>query len=71
MAIYVDRLLNHGWKYGKNCHLTADTEEELLAFAAMLGMKRSWLQVSRSGIQHFDLTAKRRELAVRLGAIEK
>jgi len=69
--VYVDRLLDHGWKLGPSCHLTADTEQELHAFARRLGMRRYWFQVSRSGVPHYDLTERRRAKAVALGAKEK
>lgn len=29
MAVYVDSLVNYGWKYGPSCHMMADTLEEL------------------------------------------
>jgi hypothetical protein len=65
----VDRLRDWGWRLGPSCHLAADTEPELHAFAARLGLKRAWFQESR-GRPHYDLTARRREAAVRLGAAE-
>jgi len=67
-VVYVDRLVDYGWRLGPSCHLIADTVEELRAFAARLGMRRSWLQTSKSGILHFDLTAARRGRAIRFGA---
>ncbi len=54
---------------GPSCHLLADTEEELHEFAAELGMKRKWFQ--GTSIPHYDLTVKRRERAVKLGATEE
>lgn len=67
----------------KWCHLIADTEDELHEFAARLGMRRSWFQQPK-GIGslplkpesrkaqnwHYDLTAPKRAMAVRLGAVE-
>lgn len=67
---YVDQLRNWGWRLGPSCHLVASSPEELDAFAALLGMKPAWRQTSRGGVPHYDLTAKRRLLAVRLGAQE-
>lgn len=69
MATYVDKLRDWGWKLGPSCHLIADTNEELHAFAARLGMKRSWFQPAASG-PHYDLVASKRALAVKLGAVE-
>lgn len=47
------------------CHLFADTEEELHAFAERLGIVRYWYQGD-----HYDLTPARRAAAVKLGALE-
>lgn len=51
-----------------SCHLTADTEEELHAFAARLGLRRAWFQ-AKSTTPHYDLTESKRELALKLGAV--
>jgi len=69
MAVYVDELHNFGWRLGPSCHLTADTNEELHAFAARIGLKRSWFQKSTSG-PHYDLTVGKRVQAVAAGALE-
>ena len=68
MTVYVDALTQWGWKLGASCHLVADTEEELHAFAAMLGLKRTWFQTGT--LLHYDLTERRRVEALRLGAVE-
>lgn len=60
----VDAKHRHQW-----CHLLADSTEELIAFAKRLGMKREWFQDDNAG-GHFDLVPTRRELAVKLGAVE-
>ena len=83
MAVYVDdanipatvrngpRTHTSAW-----CHLTADTQEELHAFAARLGLKRSYFQPGRpiagkpSPFWHYDVTAGLRARAVALGALE-
>ncbi len=73
MAVYVDNIqpLSTAWpgyfarRYRKYCHMMADTEEELLAMAEAIGLKRSWLQGD-----HFDIVPSKRALAVRHGAIE-
>lgn len=71
MSIYVDPLIDYGWKYGPSCHLTADTVEELHVFAISIGMKKSWFQISKGrDIPHYDLTGSKRRLAVLKGAIE-
>ncbi len=85
MAAYVDDLLEHplaayhgdghakrvGARNGHQwCHLYADTEEELHAFATAIGLRRSWGQLSHAGTPHYDLTPTRRVLAVAAGAVE-
>jgi len=74
MTAYVDKLLVHPtsircFKAG-SCHLEADTLEELHAFAARLGLRRAWFQEHNMG-DHYDLTPSKRELAVKLGAVEQ
>lgn len=68
MAVYVDKLRDHGWRHGPSCHLIADTVGELIEFATRLGMQKEWYQPKSS--PHFDLTAEGREIAVANGAIE-
>lgn len=69
MAVYVDRLVDYGWRHGPSCHLIADSVAELQQFALQkLGMRIEWFQPLSS--PHFDLTADGREAAVRFGAIE-
>ncbi len=74
MSIYVDRLMNHGWRLRgrsvQSCHLLADTRGELDDMAVRIGLRRDWRQRSTSGVFHYDLTASRRRLAVALGAHE-
>jgi hypothetical protein len=73
MTVYVDPLIAWGqsktWRYSENCHMTADTLEELNAMADRIGLKRSWLQVGH-GQPHYDLTRSKRALAVKNGAVE-
>jgi hypothetical protein len=69
---YVEPAANHGWSMRgrnvKNCHLVADTLEELHAMAKAIGMKREWFQDGR--IPHYDLTETRRAAAVKRGTRE-
>lgn len=51
-------------------HLGADSLEEMHEFAQRLGLKRSWFQVSSSGIPHYDITRSMRAKAVKMGAEE-
>lgn len=76
MSVYVDPLVDYGTQIGRAgpvwCHLVADTDDELHAFAARLGVRRAWFQedAARPWRNHYDLTASRRAEAVRRGAIE-
>ncbi|HUS46139.1 MAG TPA: DUF4031 domain-containing protein [Phycisphaerae bacterium] len=73
MSVYVDILKpcapSRVWRWGESCHLLADSGAELHEFARRLGLERSWFQ-ARSVLPHYDLTAGKRETAVRLGATE-
>jgi hypothetical protein len=49
-------------------HLTADTEAELHAVAASVGLRREWFQAHR--LWHYDVTtATKRRRAIRAGAL--
>ncbi len=71
MSVYVDdfrvparvRGINARWS-----HLTADTEDELRAFAVVLGLKSSWIQKPGTDYVHFDVTDSVRAAAVAAGA---
>lgn len=72
MTVYVDSMrmparvgrIQANWS-----HLTADTTEELLAFARQLGLKPAWLQnPGHIWKEHFDVTDTKRALAIELGA---
>jgi Protein of unknown function (DUF4031) len=76
MAVYVDPLFptvpSKKWRYTRACHLTADTSEELHAFAVrQLGLHPAWYQHHSQNRArcHYDLTANKRVLALRCGAI--
>lgn len=50
-------------------HMFADTDEELHAFAAKLGLQRSWHQCPpKASWSHYDVTDTVRKRAVALGA---
>jgi hypothetical protein len=68
MPVYVDKAVTV-WRGQRWCHLLADTLAELHAFAAKIGSKPEWFQ-SKAKYPHYDMNEKRRELAVKLGAIE-
>lgn len=76
MVVYVDNIRiaadvpngNHVIS-GTWSHLVADTHDELMAFAARLGLNPAWLQNPHQPLEHFDVTANVRARAVRLGAL--
>lgn len=79
MTVYVDEIRDwtliakaRGLRHSHWCHLTADTEEELHAFAARLGLRRSWFQKKsdRDYRWHYDIVPSKRAQAVRMGAQE-
>lgn len=71
MTIYVDdmqMMARVGRLDARWSHMTADTKDELHAFAARLGLKRSWFQDKPRGHWHYDVTDNKRKLAIKLGA---
>jgi hypothetical protein len=66
-VIFVDDAI-HYWRGRKWCHLFADRDEELHDFAKSIGLKREWFQ-SDWRLNHYDITEKKRELAIKRGAI--
>lgn len=45
------------------CHLTADSTEELVAFARKLGLRPAWIQYPGTWKEHFDVTQGKRAQA--------
>lgn len=68
MSVYVD---NMRASYGRMimCHMIADTDDELHAMAARIGVARKWFQDTLSG-PHYDIALSKRALAVEYGARE-
>ncbi|OBF76147.1 MULTISPECIES: DUF4031 domain-containing protein [Mycobacteriaceae] len=72
MTVYIDDMqrpaqvgrLNAVWS-----HLMADTDDELHAFAAKLGLRRAWHQKQGTPTSHYDVTEPKRQLALKLGAV--
>lgn len=74
MSVYIDNAFEGDWgKWTGGGHLQADTVEELHAFAARLGLKRSWFQSKpgRPEMDHYDCTRSKREMALCLGAVDE
>lgn len=83
MSVYVDNYrvtAKVGNVQGRWSHLTADTTDELHAFAARIGMRRSWFQgrcksktctTRADGVcvhYHYDVVDSRRQAAIAAGA---
>jgi len=75
VAVYVDPLFDttglaaKGWPYKQACHMYADTLEELHDMARQIDHKREWFQGHKLEFLHYDLTATRRQLALKYGAV--
>lgn len=70
MTVYVDDV-RIPWKGKRWSHLTADTLDELHAFAEAIGLKRAWFQESstRPEAHHYDVTDSKRDEAILAGAV--
>jgi hypothetical protein len=72
MTVYVDNFripYRVGRVRGRWSHLSADTVEELHAFAALLGLRRAWFQDNGDGRWHYDVVDRKRDQAIELGAV--
>lgn len=69
MGVYVDDAIWE-WRGRRWCHLVADSEDELHAFGARLGLKRQWFQhrPARPWLDHYDLHEVARDVAIAMGA---
>ena len=69
MAVYVDDMRA---KFGRMvmCHMIADTDEELHAMAAKIGVARKWHQKPGTARSHYDIALSKRALAIEFGAVE-
>lgn len=69
MAVYVDdmrrKVLRRGGGHMLMSHMLADTEAELHAMAAAIGVRRKWFQGD-----HYDVCDASRKAAVARGAVE-
>jgi hypothetical protein len=66
-------MTNRNWRWNTVTHLFADDLNELHAFAARIGLKRSWFQVGRSmrgPFAHYDLTPGKYRRALAAGAVQ-
>jgi len=67
MTVYVDDMFKYPmgeFRRMKMSHMIADTEEELHAMAAAIGVARRWFQGD-----HYDISMGRRDMAIARGAV--
>jgi len=74
MTVYVDdwhQWARVGWVEAHWSHLTADTDDELHAFASRLGLRREWFQDHHRDPtrHHYDVTEPTRVRAIESGAM--
>jgi hypothetical protein len=70
MTVYVDDMRA---QFGRMvmCHMLADTDDELHAMAATIGVARRWWQSpAKTSGSHYDIALSKRALAVAAGAVE-
>ena len=75
MPVYVDDMYRYPmgrFRRMKMSHMMADSRDELLAMADLIGLDRAWLQNAGQGRdrEHFDVSLAYRRKAVAAGAIE-
>lgn len=68
MTVYVDDMRA---KFGRMlmCHMVADSDTELHAMAARIGVARRWHQYPPEHDSHYDICLSKRALAVAAGAV--
>lgn len=69
MTVYVDDM-RAGFGRMVMCHMLADSDDELHAMAACIGVQRRWHQAPPRHDSHYDIALSKRALAVRAGAAE-
>lgn len=72
MAVYVDDMqlpVMIGEQEMHWSHLLADSETELHAFAAKIGISRRWARELDSPIAHYEIAESMRRLALAAGAV--
>ncbi|MFG6080425.1 DUF4031 domain-containing protein [Paracoccus litorisediminis] len=69
MSVYVDDMRASVGRM-RMCHMMADTTDELIAMADLIGVERRWLQYGGTIREHFDIAMSKRAAAIREGAIK-
>lgn len=52
------------------CHMVADSDEELHAMAAKIGVQRKWHQKAGTHQSHYDICLSKKDWAIRQGAVQ-
>ncbi|MCW1839480.1 DUF4031 domain-containing protein [Prosthecomicrobium hirschii] len=69
MSVYVDDV-RHPYGRMVMCHMWADTDDELHAMAAAIGIRRRWFQEPpKASWKHYDIALAKKADAIRRGAI--
>ena len=69
MAVYIDNF-QAAYRNMIMCHMIADTLNELHDMAEAIGIHRRHFQNKNRHHPHYDICRSKRELAIKLGAIE-
>lgn len=72
MTVYVDDMYQYPMgQLGrmKMSHMIADTTEELVAMAKLIGVQPKWIQRRGTAREHFDIAQSKRDVALRSGAV--
>jgi hypothetical protein len=72
MTVYVDDM--YLYPMGalgrmKMSHMVADTTEEVVAMATLIGVQPKWIQRAGTAREHFDIAQSKREIALANGAV--
>lgn len=69
MSVYVDVMEVSGPnRRGFAAHMLADTHDELMEMAGLIGLRPEWIQRAGTVYEHFDLSPSKRSLAIHHGA---
>lgn len=68
MTVYVDNM-RANYSRMVMCHMIADTDTELHAMAARIGVARRWHQAPPQHDSHYDIALSKRALAIASGAL--
>ena len=69
MSVYVDTM-KAGFGNMVMCHMAADTTDELIEMAHIIGVNGKWIQCQGTYKEHLDVCLSKRKLAIAKGAVE-